>query len=34
VGQVSERTVYLHGQRDTENCRRVKLGLHIDIAKL
>ena len=23
-GRLSERTVYLHGQRDTENCRRVK----------
>jgi len=31
VGTYHQRTGYLHGRRDTEDCRRVKLGLHIDI---
>lgn len=33
VGTDNQRTGNLHGRRDTEDCRRVKLGLHIDIAK-
>ena len=31
VGTNNQRTGNLHGRRDTEDCRRVKLGLHIDI---
>ena len=34
VGTNNQRTGNLHGRRDTEDCRRVKLGLHIDIVKL
>lgn len=33
-GRNNQRTGNLHGRRDTEDCRRVKLGLHIDIAKM
>jgi len=32
-GRTIQRTSYLHGRRNTEDCRRVKLGLHIDIVK-
>ena len=32
--QQGEWTSYLHGRRNTGDCRSVKLGLHIDIAKL
>ena len=31
VGTYHQRTGYLHGRRDTKDCRRVKLSLHIDI---
>ena len=34
VGTPVEWTSYLHGRRNTGDCRSVKLGLHIDIAKL
>ena len=34
VGTYHQRTGCLHGRRDTEDCRRVKLSLHIDMAKM
>ena len=34
VGTHHQRTGNLHGRRDTEDCRRVKLSLHIDMAKM